>query len=128
MAIQRTETMRNALLAAINSQFGADCTIEIRSGALDMSGNGGTKLLEFAGDATAFGSVASAELTANEFPTANGLANGTAGHYIVRDSSNNVKEGGNATGDGLVLSDTAIALNQPVDLVSWVYTAAYPII
>lgn len=106
MSIQYSTTHRTSSMATLNTDIGINAQFIIYSGAIPANvgtAATGTLLVQFAGNATAFGSAASAVLTASAVANANASAAGTAGYYRINTSA------GAAVMQGYVFQSVAIA-------------------
>ena len=128
MTIRRTDALRNALMADLNTQRGVSAEIQVRSGVNAGTGGQGTLLAHLTGNAGAWGVALNGVLTSNAI-TADTSADaaGTAGHYQLNTTGSVFLESGLIDGgDGVTIDNAVIALGQTVQMSGdWVNTAAY---
>lgn len=131
MTIYRSDTVRNALMDALDTARGASVQVQIRSGVPDGVGGAGTLLAQLTGNATGWAGAASGGVLTSNAITADSSADatGTAGHYELLTSgavwmeSGIVDLGGT---DGVSIDNTSITAGQTVQMSgNWVNTAAY---
>lgn len=128
MTIRRTDTVRNALAVALNTQRGINVQIQVRSGANAGIGGQGTLLAQLTGNGTAWGVATNGVLTSNAItPDTSADATGTAGHYQLNTSASVFLESGLLDGsDGVTINNTSIVAGQTVQMSGdWVNTMAY---
>ena len=128
MTIRRTDNLRNALMLALNTQRGANCQIQVRSGANAGVGGQGTLLAQLTGNAGGWGTAINGVLTSSTITADTSAdATGIAGHYQLNTSGAVFLESGLLDGtDGLTIDDPNIEIGQNVQAGSdWVNTAAY---
>ena len=90
MSVQYSTAHRTNSMSTLNTDIGINAQIIIYSGFLPANvgtAPTGTLLIQFAGNATAFGSAASAVLTASAVANATAAAAGTAGYYRINTSA-----------------------------------------
>lgn len=130
MTIRRTNALRSAMITPLNTERGTSAQIQVRTGANSGTGGQGTLLGQPTGNATAWGSVSNGVLTANAITQDSSAdATGTAGHYQINTSAGVFLESGllDVGGtDGVVIVNPNIVAGQPIQIDSWVNTAAYP--
>lgn len=131
MAIKYSATIIADRLTQLNTDIGASAKLRIYAGT--RPANVGTAistqtlLAELPCNATAFGAVASGQLTANAITSANGSASGTASFFRLfkSDGTTACIDGDVATsGADLNLNNTSIASGQSVGVSSFVITGA----
>ena len=133
MPITRLSTAaRNASAQAVGNLVDADAgagTLKIYTGAVPANGDtdpAGTLLATVAFSVTAFGAPSGGVISAADPAAVTGVADGTAGCYVVEDASgDNVLVGDvTATGGGgsLELATTTISVGLSVDITSFTYT------
>lgn len=106
MATQDSTTHRTNSMSTLNTDIGINAQIIIYSGAAPANvatAPTGTLLVQYAGNATAFGTAAAAQLTASAVANATAAASGTAGYFRINTS------GGTAVTQGLVFQQVVIA-------------------
>lgn len=131
MTIYRSDTVRNALMNALDAVRGQNVKIHIRTLAPSGSGGVGTLLAELIGNATNWaGDSVAGVITSNSIsPELNAVDDGTAGHYeLLTDGSVWLESGVIDVGgtDGVTIDNTSIASGQQVSMNGdWKNTAAY---
>lgn len=133
MTLRLATTARNAAADAVVDLIDAGSgagTLKIYSGSVGTTANdtpAGTLLATVAWADPAFGAASSGVATATDPAAVNASATGTAGCFLVEDSTGaNVFDGTvTATGGGgdLTLSTTSLVSGSPVDITSFTYTA-----
>lgn len=89
MAIQYSTAHRSTTASGLNTDIGINAQIIIYSGSVPANvgtAPTGTLLVQFAGNATVFGSVTAGVLTAGAVAAANATGSGTAGYYRINTS------------------------------------------
>lgn len=131
MATQYSVAARTSQMAQLNTSIGINAQIIIYSGAAPANvgtAATGTLLVQFAGNATAFGAAASAVLTASAVAGVNATAAGVAGYYRINTSAGVAVTQGTVTGTGgggdMILTNTNIASGQAVNFTSLTITAS----
>lgn len=128
MAIQHSDTVRNAILEAIETAIGPSAKIRIYTGSPPTncaSPPSGTLLAEFplASDWANAAGTGSKALTSVTGVT--GIGNGIAGHYRFCANSGAVHEQGtiSVTGGGgdAIIDDASISIGQAVNVLTWVW-------
>lgn len=130
MATQYSLAARTSQMSQLNTTIGINAQIMIYSGAAPANvgtAASGTLLAQFAGNATAFGSAASAVLTASAVAGVNAVAAGTAGYYRINTSAAVAVTQGTITGTSgggdMILTNTNIANGQACTFTSLTITA-----
>lgn len=131
MATQYSVAARNANMAQLNTSIGINAQIIIYSGAVPANvgtAATGTLLVQFAGNATQFGTVAGPVLTASAVAGVNATAAGVAGYYRINTSAAAAVTQGTITGTGgggdMILTNTSIAAAQACTFTSLTITAS----
>lgn len=131
MAIHLSTAAQNAACNGIVDLIdgGSPGTIKIYSGSQPANANttpAGTLLATITWANPAFGNASSGVATATDPAAVNASATGTAGCFLVEDSTGaNVFDGSvTATGGGgdLTLSTTSLVSGSPVDITSFTFT------
>lgn len=131
MSIQFSETVRNAILDAIETAIGASAVLKIISGtkpANCAASDSGTVLAVISLPADWMAAAASgAKAKSGTWSVSSATANGTAGHYRIYASGGAVHSQGTITvtggGGDLTLDNTAIAAGQIVTVTAFTWTA-----
>lgn len=130
MATQYSISARTAQMTQLNSTIGVNAQIMIYTGTVPANvgaAASGTLLTQFAGNATAFGSAASAVLTANAVASTTAVASGIAGYYRINTSGGAAITQGTITqtggGGDMLLTNTNIASGQQCSFTSLTITA-----
>ena len=130
MATQYSVAARTSQMSQLNTTIGINAQIIIYSGAAPANvgtAPTGTLLVQFAGNATAFGSAASGVLTASAVAGVNATAAGVAGYYRINTSAGVAVTQGTITGTGgggdMILTNTNIAAAQACNFTSFTITA-----
>ena len=130
MATQYSVAARTAQMSQLNTTIGINAQIIIYSGAVPANvgtAATGTLIVQFAGNATAFGTATTAVLTASAVASANAAAAGVAGYYRINTSAGVAVTQGTITGTGgggdMVLTNTNIAAAQACNFTSLTITA-----
>jgi hypothetical protein len=108
MTQQYSVADRTNKAAQLNTDIGVNAQIQIYTGAIPANvgtAPSGTLLVQYAGNATAFGVAAAGVLTANAIANAVAVAGGIGGYYRINTSA------GTAVAQGLVFQQTVIATN-----------------
>jgi hypothetical protein len=108
MTIQYSVAERTAEFATLNTNIGINAQVFVYSGAVPATvatAPTGTLLIQYIGNATAFGVSAAGVLTANAIANVNATAAGTAGYYRINTSA------GVAVAQGTVFPQVVIATN-----------------
>jgi len=108
MSNQYSNTHRNNSMTQLNTDIGVNAQIICYSGsppANVAAAVTGTLLVQFAGNATAFGAVASQQLTANAVASVNAAASGILGYYRINTS------GGTPVAQGTIYQSTPLTTN-----------------
>lgn len=131
MATQYSVAARNANMTQLIASIGINAQIIIYSGAVPANvgtAPTGVLLVQFAGNATAFGAAASAVLTASAVASVNATAAGVAGYYRINTSAGVAVTQGTITGTGgggdMVLTNTNIAAAQTCNFTGLSITAS----
>lgn len=129
MAIKYSSTIIADRLTQLNTDIGASAKLRIYSGTrpanVGAAISGQTMLVELPCNATAFGSVASGQLTASAIASANAAAAGTASWFRIfkSDGTTACVDGDvGMSGSDLNLTNTNIASGQSVSVSSFVIT------
>lgn len=128
MAIQYSTTHRSNAMTQLNTDIGTNAQIIIYSGSMPANvgtAPSGTLLVQFAGNASGFGSVASGVLTAAAVAGVTAAASGTAGYFRINTSGGTaVLQGtcGTSSAD-MILSNTSINSGQSCSFTSLTVTA-----
>jgi len=128
MAIRRTDALREDIMDAINTAFGASAQVQVRTGANSGAGGQGTLLAQLTGNASGWGSSSNGVLTSNAITAdSSAAATGTAGHYQINTTAGVFLESGLIDGgDGVTIDNSSIVTGQTVQMSgNWVKTAAY---
>lgn len=131
LTLQYSVPLRNAMLDQIETVIGASAILEIRSGAPPANcaaADSGTLLASLALPASWLAAAAAGAVSMSgvwQDPSAN--AAGVAGHFRIKDNGGTVTGmQGTVTGSGgggdMELSNTNIALAQPVSITSFTIT------
>ena len=126
MAIQYSLTSRTNRLTQLNTDIGASCVIKLFSGAAPANcgtADTGTLLVQFAGNAGGFGSVASQTLTASAVASVTATASGTPGYFRIyptaATTTNAVVQGTCGTsGTDMILTAASVTAGQTVNFTS----------
>jgi hypothetical protein len=131
MTIQFSTTLRNARADQIETTIGTAAKVEIRSGAQPANcaaADSGTLLAAWtlASDWAAAASGGSKSFSNTPIATT-GSANGTAGHYRVKDNAGttcHMQGSVTVTGGGgdMIVDNTSINSGQAVNITSWSIT------
>lgn len=135
MATQYSVAHRTNTRSTLNTDIGINAQIIALSGVIPASVAAavtGTALVQWAGNATSFGSAASGVLTAAAVASANGLAGAGAGtvatHFRVNTSAGVAVWqgtcGGTGSGADMILTNTNIASGQACNFNSLTNTAS----
>lgn len=131
MTIYRSDTVRNALMDALDTARGASVQVQVRSGVPDGVGGAGTLLAQLTGNAAGWAGAASGGVLTSNAITADSSADatGTAGHYELLTSGSTWLESGICDiggTDGVTIDNASITAGQTVQMSgNWVNTAAY---
>ena len=128
MAIRRTDALREDIMDAINTAFGASAQVQVRTGANSGTGGQGTLLAQLTVNASGWGSSSNCVLTSNAITAdSSAAATGTAGHYQINTTAGVFLESGLIDGgDGVTIDNASIVAGQTVQMSgNWVKTAAY---
>ena len=131
MTIYRSNTLRSALMDALDTAYGASVKIQIRTTSPDGVGGAGALLAELTGNAAGWAGAAASGVLTSSAITADSSADGagTAAHYELLTSGSTWLESGLCdTGgtDGVTIDNTSITAGQIVQMSgNWVNTAAY---
>lgn len=128
MAIQYSTTHRTNAMSTLNTDIGTNAQIIIYSGAIPATvatSASGTLLVQFAGNATAFGTAASGVLTAGAVANVAAAAAGTAGYFRINTSAAAAVVQGTCgtSGADMILTNTNIASAQTTQFTSLTITA-----
>lgn len=129
MSVQYSTTHRTNAMTQLNTDIGVSAQIIIYTGAIPANvgtAPSGTLLVQFAGNATAFGSVASGVLTAGTVANANASATGTAGYFRINTSGGVAVAQGTCglSGADMILTNLSITSGQTCSFTSLTVTAA----
>ena len=131
MTIFRSDALRNGIVGILDTQRGASCKIQIRSGTPSGTPGGGTLLAELIGDGSDWAGAPSAGVLTSNAITADASADnaGTAAHYELLTTGSLWLEAGLCDvggSDGVTIDNVTIAEFQTVQMSgNWVNTAAY---
>lgn len=133
MTLQFSTAVRNAWLNNMESTIGVSAVLQIFSGAPPANAaaaDSGTLLAEIQLDSDWLAAAGSGAASVQAVPVSdlNANAAGTAGHFRLKESTKtttHLQGTVTVTGGGgdMTIDNTAIALNQQVDLTSWTFTA-----
>ena len=128
MAIQYSTTHRTNAMTTLITDIGTNAQIIIYSGTVPATvatAPSGTLLVQFAGDATAFGTATSGVLTASAVANATAAASGTAGYFRINTSASAAVVQGTCgtSGTDMILTNTNIASGQTIQFTSLTITA-----
>ena len=130
MATQYSLATRTAQMSQLNTTIGINAQIILYSGTVPANvgtAPTGVLLVQFAGNATAFGSAANAVLTAGAVASVNATAAGVAGYYRINTLAGAAVTQGTITGSGgggdMILTNTNIAASQACNFTSLTITA-----
>lgn len=116
---------RNAAIDAVNALINSG-TVEIRTGAPASvdSAPTGTVLATFTLGNPAFGTASAGSSSANLPSDATASTDGTAAHYVVKDSSGNVERNGTAgtSGTDMILNNATFTTGDTVSITSWSFS------
>lgn len=135
MATQYSVAHRTNTKSTLNTDIGINAQIIAYSGTIPASVGAaltGTALVQWVGNATAFGVAASGVLTANAVASANGLAGAGAGtvatHFRINTLAGVAVLQGTVTGTGgggdMIMTNTNIASGQACNFNSLTNTAS----
>lgn len=130
MAIQYSLTHRTNRMATLNTDIGINAVIKVFTGAAPANcgtADTGTLLVQFAGNAAAFGTVASQVLTASAVASVNAANSGTAGYCRVYPSAatttNAVFQGtAGLSGTDMILTANPVTAGQTINFTSLTIT------
>ncbi len=129
MAVQFSDTVRNAMLDAVETAIGASPTLEIRTLAQPANcaaADVGVLLASLAlpADWMAAAAAGSKGIAGGPWQDLTANADGVAAHYRVKQGATCHEQGsvGQGTGD-LQLDNTNIATGQPVSITAWTKNA-----
>lgn len=131
MSVQYSATHRTNAMSDIATQAGVNAVIKLFSGAAPANcgtADTGTLLVQFAGNATQFGTTASGVLTASAVAGVNATASGTPGYFRVypnaATTTNAVLQGTvGTTGTDMILTAATVTTGQSVTFSSLTVTA-----
>lgn len=129
MAIQYSTTHRTNQITTLNTDIGTNAQIILYSGTppanVAAALTGTTLLVQFAGNASAFGTVSSGVLTANAIANATASATGTASFFRINTSGGTAVMQGTCgtSGADMILTNTSIASSQVCTFSSMTITA-----
>ena len=131
MAIQYSLTHRTNAMSTLNTDIGINAVIKLFSGAAPANcgtADTGTLLVQFAGNAAAFGSAASQVLTASAVASVTAAATGTPGYFRIYPSAatttNAVTQGTvGTTGTDMILTAATVTAGQTINFSSLTVTA-----
>ena len=115
-------------MSTLNTDIGTSAQIIIYSGAAPANVAAavtGTLLVQFAGNATAFGTAATGVLTASAVANATAAATGVAGYFRINTSAGTAVVQGTCgtSGTDMILTNTNIASGQTIQFTSMTITA-----
>ena len=131
MAIQYSLTHRTNAMTDIATQAGINAVIKLFSGAAPANcgtADSGTMLVQFAGNATQFGTATSGVLTASVVAGVNATATGTPGYFRVypnaATTTNGVFQGTvGTTGTDMILTAATVTAGQACTFTSLTVTS-----
>ena len=131
MAVQYSITHRTNAMTDIATQAGINAVIKLFSGAAPANCgtvDSGTMLVQFAGNATQFGTATNGVLTASVVAGVNATATGTPGYFRVypnaATTSNAVFQGTvGTTGTDMILTAATVTAGQACTFTSLTVTA-----
>jgi hypothetical protein len=137
MTIYRSDTVRNALMDALDTVRGASVKIQLRTTAPDGSGGAGAAVAELTGNVGGWAGASAAGVLTSSAITDDSSAAGNAtavGHYELLLSNATWMESGvvdiDGATDGVALDNLTINAAQVVTMGgagTWVNTAAYDV-
>lgn len=130
MAIQLSETVRNARLDAIETTIGTDAKLYIRTGSPPAgcsSGDSGTLLATITCPTDWLNAAGSGQKTLKGSWTVAASDSGVAGHFRVKDSTGttcHIQGNITATGNGgsMTVDNTSISVGQTITIVTFTMT------
>jgi len=128
MAIQYSTTHRTNAMTQLNTDIGTSAQIIIYTGSMPANvgtAPTGTLLVQFAGNASQFGTVSSGVLTASAVANANAGNTGTAGYFRINTSGGTAVVQGTCgtSGADMILTNTSINSGQTCTFTSLTVTA-----
>lgn len=128
MAIQYSTTHRTNAMSQLNTDIGTNAQIIIYTGTIPANvgtAPTGTLLVQFAGNATSFGTAAAAVLTANAVAGVNASGTGVAGYFRINTSAGTAVVQGTVgtSGTDMIVTNTNIATGQACTFTSLTVTA-----
>ena len=128
MAIQYSTTHRTNAMTQLNTDIGINAQIIIYSGAIPANvaaAPTGTLLVQWAGNATQFGTIASGVLTASAVAGVAAAATGTAGYFRINTSVPAAVVQGTCgtSGTDMILTSASITSGQTCNFTSLTVTA-----
>lgn len=128
MAIQYSTTHRTNAMSQLNTDIGTNAQIIIYTGSMPANvgtAPTGTLLVQWAGNATAFGSAAAGVLTANAVASANASGTGIAGYFRINTSGGTAVVQGTVgtSGADMIVTNTSINSGQACNFNSLTVTA-----
>lgn len=128
MAIQYSTTHRTNAMTQLNTDIGTSAQIIIYTGSMPANvgtAPTGTALVQFAGNASQFGTVSSGVLTASAVANATASNTGTAGYFRINTSGGTAVVQGTCgtSGADMILTNTSINSGQTCTFSSLTVTA-----
>lgn len=131
MAFQYSTTHRTNSMADIATQAGVNAVIKLFSGAAPANcgtADSGTMCVQFAGNASGLGTVASQVLTVSAVASTTAAASGTPGYFRIypnaATTTNAVFQGTvGTTGTDMILTAATVTAGQTVNFTSLTITA-----
>lgn len=128
MAIQYSTAARTSQMTQLATNIGVNAQIIIYSGSAPANvgtAATGTLLVQYAGNATQFGTASAAVLTASAVAGVNASATGVAGYFRINTSAGVAVVQGTVgtSGTDMIVSNTSINSGQPCTFTSLTVTA-----
>lgn len=128
MAIQYSTTHRTNAMTQLATDIGTNAQIIIYTGSIPANvgtAPTGTLLVQFAGNATQFGTASAGVLTASAVAGVNAAAAGTAGYFRINTSGGTAVVQGTCgtSGADMILTNTSINSGQACTFTSLTVTA-----
>lgn len=129
MAVQYSTSHRTNAMTQLNTDIGTSAQIIIYTGSPPSNvatAPTGTALVQFAGNASGFGTVSSGVLTASAVANATASASGTAGYFRINTSGGTAVAQGTCgtSGADMILTNTSISSGQSCTFSSLTVTAS----
>jgi len=128
MAIQYSTTHRTNAMTQLATDIGTNAQIIIYTGTMPANvgtAPSGTLLVQFAGNATQFGTASGGVLTASAVANVNATGSGTAGYFRINTSGGTAVVQGTCgtSGADMILTNTSINSGQACTFTSLTVTA-----